>query len=293
MKKRIISAVLAVMTLSGLVACNGKKPVEEPKTKPETTVFSAITAITTAKPTTTVVSATDVQTVTETTTLTLPVTTTVPLTTVVTTTVPRFDENKPEGYYDIIERTFKQELKYGVYRRRRETNYIETLTNGKQFLVKQDFDEYYIRFNYRADYDDLLPSAKENMDFYSDMINAELGVINSMRESKGIAPLKLSDELTQIACARAEEIAWSGEHSHTRPNGKRFSSLLKEAGITKGTAGENIGWGYDTVEDVCTAWKNSESHYENIMNPDFSKIGIGIAADPDPTKKLCWTQIFM
>lgn len=292
MKKRIIAVSLAVLTISGLFACSNKKPVIQPETAASTTVSESSTAATTVKQTsTTVVTTTQVQT--EAVTTTLPVTTTMPVTTRVTTTVPRFDENKPEGYYEIIEKTFRQNLKYGVYRRRREKNYFETLTDGKQFLVKQDYDEYYIRINYRADFEDLLPSAKENMDFYSDMINTELGIINSMRAAKGIAPLKLSDNLTEIACARAEEIAWSGEHSHTRPNGRRFTTILKEAGITKGLAGENIGWGYDTVDAVCTAWKESQSHYENIMNPDFSKIGIGIAADPDPTRKLCWTQIFM
>lgn len=295
MKKRIIAVSLAVLSLSGLIACSGKKTVAQPESTATTTFFASSTAVTTAP--TTVASTTEVQTVAETTSTTvvttLPVTTAVPTTTRVTTTVPRFDENKPEGYYEIIERTFRENLRYGVYRRRREKNYIETLTDGKQFLVKQDFDEYYIRINYRADFEDLLPSAKENMENFSDMINAELAVINSMRAEKGIAPLKLSDNLTEIACARAEEIAWSGEHSHTRPNGRRFTSILKEAGITKGVAGENIGWGYATVSDVCTAWKESESHYKNIMNPDFKEIGIGVAADPDPTKFLCWTQIFM
>lgn len=293
MKKRIIAVSLAVLSLSGLIACNGKKPVTEAETSAPSTTFASSTTPATVKPTATVATTAEVQTAAVTTTTTLPVTTTVPLTAPITTTAPRFDENKPEGYYEIIERIFKEDLKYGVYRRRREKNYIETLTDGKQFIVKQEYDEYYIRINYTADFEDLLPSAKNNMNAYSDMINTELDIINSMRASKGIAPLELSSDLTEIACARAEEIAWSGEHSHTRPNGKRFTSLLKEAGITEGVAGENIGWGYETVDDVCTAWKNSQSHYENIMNPDFSKIGIGIAADPDPTKNLCWTQIFM
>lgn len=293
MKKRIIAVSLAVLSLSGLIACNGKKPVTEAETSAPSTTFASSTTPATVKPTATVATTAEVQTAAVTTTTTLPVTTTVPLTAPITTTAPRFDENKPEGYYEIIERIFKEDLKYGVYRRRREKNYIETLTDGKQFIVKQEYDEYYIRINYTADFEDLLPSAKNNMNAYSDMINTELDIINSMRASKGIAPLELSSNLTEIACARAEEIAWSGEHSHTRPNGKRFTSLLKEAGITEGVAGENIGWGYETVDDVCTAWKNSQSHYENIMNPDFSKIGIGIAADPDPTKNLCWTQIFM
>ncbi len=71
------------------------------------------------------------------------------------------------------------------------------------------------------------------------------------------------------------------------------STILKDAGFDEGYAGENIGWGYETAADVCDAWKNSETHLKNILDPDFKKIGIGVAADPDPDGKLCWTQIFL
>ena len=295
MKKRIVSASLAMLILSCLAACSGSKTAEPSTTAAETTAVTTA-ATTTANYTTTLPSTTVVQTeaVTETTTTTAPTTTKKPTTTAKpTTTVPEYDENKPDGYYEKIQRVFRENLKYGVSRKRNEINYIETLSDGTKFTVKQDISEYYNRYNYRAGYSDLLPAAKENMSIFSDMISLELAVINGFRAEKGIAPLKLSDELTQIASARAEEIAWSGKHSHTRPNGKKFSSLLKDAGITEGIAGENIGWGYESVEDVCEAWKNSESHYENIMNPNFVEIGIGIAADPDPDGKLCFAQIFM
>lgn len=297
MKKRIVSAALAVLTVSCLAACSGSqisKPSTSASTVTEkisvTTAFSS-TAVFTS---TTTLPSTAVQTVTELITTTLKaVTTTKPVTTRATTTVPLYDENKPDGYYDKIQNAFREELKYGVARRRNEINYIETLADGTRLTVKQDITEYYNRFNYKASYSDLLPAAKENKSIYHEMINLELKIINGYRAEQGIAPLRLSDELTEIACARAEEIAWSGKHSHTRPNGRRFASILKDAGITKGIAGENIGWGYDSVTDVCNAWKNSEAHYENIMNPDFVEVGIGIAADPDPDGKLCWTQIFL
>ena len=228
------------------------------------------------------------------TTTAIPTTTKIPATTLIfTTTLPQYDENKPDGYYEKIQNVFREELKYGVSRRRNEINYIETLADGTRITVKQDFSEYYNRLRYSADYNELLPAAKENMKLYSDLINLELSIINGYRAKEGIAPLTLSTELTEIASARAEEIAWSGKHSHTRPNGKNCSTILKEAGITKGIAGENIGWGYAKVEDVCQAWKDSKTHYENIMNPEFVKVGIGIAADPDPDKFLCWAQIFM
>ena len=91
---------------------------------------------------------------------------------------------------------------------------------------------------------------------------------------------------------RAEEIAWSGDHDHYRPNGRYFSSIFKENGYEEGLAGENLGWGYKTPKGVCEAWKASTTHYENIVNPRFNYIGIGVAADPNPDGNLCWVQHF-
>ncbi|MBE6771557.1 MAG: CAP domain-containing protein [Ruminococcaceae bacterium] len=303
MKRRIISAAIAVLMISSLFACNNTNPAEEKTTLASSSTVQATTAAvnsttsTTAKIETT--TAAVVQTVTETsttvksTTTTQAETTSKPTTTAATTTLPTYDENKPEGYYKTIQNAFREDLKYGVFRRRNVINHIETLIDGTEIIVKQDITEYYNRLFYYADFDDLLPAAIENKDTYSDEISLVLDIINGYRKEQNIAPLTLSNELTEIACARAEEIAWSGEHSHRRPNGTMFSTLLKSAGISDGIVGENIGWGYETAESVCIAWRNSESHYDNIMNPEFVKIGIGVAADPDPDGKLCWTQIFM
>ena len=286
-----------MLILSGLVACGGTKDTQSSTTAAPVITVSSTTARSTTSTTeaATTILTTVVQTVTELVTTTKKETTTVKKTTTSApaTTLPVYDENKPDGYYEKIQNVFRENLKYGVSRRRNEINYIETLADGTKLTVKQDISEYYNRLGYRASYSDLLPAAKENKKLYSDLIEIELGIINSYRAAEGLSPLKLSSELTEIACARAEEIAWSGKHSHTRPNGRKLVSLLREAGITKGIAGENIGWGYSTVEEVCVEWKNSRSHYENITNPDFVKIGIGIAADPDPDKLLCWTQVFL
>ena len=81
-----------------------------------------------------------------------------------------------------------------------------------------------------------------------------------------------------------------GEQRNRRGRGIR---ILTDAGITKGIAGENIGWGYPDAQSVCEAWKASETHYENIMTADFTKTGAGVAADPDKDGKLCWAQLFL
>lgn len=295
MKKRIAAAALAVLMLLAVTACAGAKKAEIPPVTETSTVQATTAASTTQiQSTTTTVLTTVVETVTEIITTTKKVTTTKATTTAApTTTLPLFDENKPLDYYKKVEKAFKEDLKYGVFRRRSITNYIETLTDGTELVVKEEISEYYNRIYYRANFDDLLPAAKENMELYSDSIKTVLRIINGYRAENGVDPLVLSDRLTEIACARAEEIAWSGEHSHRRPNGRTCFTILKDAGIDSGYAGENIGWGYETAQDVCTAWKNSETHLKNILDPDFNEIGIGVAADPDPDGKLCWTQIFL
>lgn len=320
MSKRIIAAALVVLLLSGLVACEKAEKTDSKTTTSSLTEEITTAALTTAAPTatetttaaaTTSATSTTVETTTETTvaetvtkvlTTVKKVVTTKPTSTAVKTTAPSETETAAQTTeknnssfldYRTEDKTYSEELKYGVIRRRAVTTYFEKLEDGTEAAVKEDVSEYYNRIYYSASYEDLLPAAKENADIYKDEISKILKIANEYRAEKGIAPLKLNKELTTVACARAEEIAWSGKHSHYRPNGKYCFSIMEDAGITKGYAGENIGWGFSTAEDVCQAWKNSEGHYENIMNPEFTEIGIGVAPDADPGANYCWTQLFL
>lgn len=249
---------------------------------------TATEASTTAKPVTT----------TKKPTTTAKPTTTKPSTTAASTAALTTTKPSTTSAYTYIEYDRKEEknenveLKYGVFVSRVITTYYEKLEDGSEVVIETRVSEVFTRMGYSAAYADLLPAVKENMEKYSDMISRVLEIVNGYRAEKGIAPLKINENLMNSAGARAEEIAWSGVHSHTRPTFQKWNSVIKEAGITTGNAGENIGWGYASAEDVCLAWKNSPTHYENIMNPDFTETGIGIAADPDVNGKLCWAQHF-
>lgn len=297
MHRKIISASLAILIAAGLTAC-GTKQQEAPSTT------AATTAPTTAASTTAAPATTEAITTTTTTapTTTKKVTTTAKPTTTkaVTTTKAETTEAATEqttlpltDFHRTEEDAYTEKLKYGVIRSRAVTRYFAQLEDGTEVVAKEDFVDVYTRLGYSAGYAELLPAAKDNREKYREMIDEILSIINSYRAEGGLEPLELDEKLTEIACARAEEIAWSGRHSHTRPNGKYFQSLIKEAGIESGFVGENIGWGYTTARDVCEAWKASKTHYENIMNPDFKKTGIGIAADPDPDGNLCWANLFI
>ena len=287
MHRKIISAVLAVAMVTGFASCRKVEETPVTTTVPEVTTTAApttepTTVTTTAAPTTT--TTTKTTTVKKVTTTAKKVVTTIAKTTEKITLPPEYrTENDTE----------MKALKYGVIRTRGTVTTYVKLEDGSEEVYDVEVSEIYNRLSYYATYEDLLPAAEENKKKYKSEIKKVVEIINSYRKEGGLEPLVLDDTLSTVACARAEELAWSGRFSHYRPNGKFFSSILRDAGITKGSAGENIGRGYASAEDVCEAWKNSETHYENIMNPSFTRIGVGVAADPDPDGKLCWVQLFI
>jgi len=106
--------------------------------------------------------------------------------------------------------------------------------------------------------------------------NTILNLTNGYRAEVGASALKLDNTLSILATIRCMEMAYSNTFSHTRPNGKAWYTVWEEYGLAKGSViGENLGKGYSTPEGVSAGWKNSPSHYKNLVNTRFTKIGIG------------------
>ena len=86
-------------------------------------------------------------------------------------------------------------------------------------------------------------------------------------------------ELEKIAMKRAAEIV--AVYEHERPNGQKFYSAYQ--GYKYLTVGENIAYGYDSVEDVFLAWRednenyNGQGHRRNMLEKNYNKIGIACA----------------
>ena len=113
-------------------------------------------------------------------------------------------------------------------------------------------------------------------------------LVNAERAKNGLNPLTLDTGLTDAAQVRAKEIQSS--FSHTRPNGSSFSTALKEAGVSYRRSGENIAWGQKSPETVMNAWMNSDGHRANILNKNFSRIGVGYLTNSSATPY--WVQLF-
>lgn len=113
-------------------------------------------------------------------------------------------------------------------------------------------------------------------------------LVNAERAKAGLNPLTLDKEIEGAALVRAKEIEIS--FAHTRPDGRSFSTALKDRGITFKSAGENIAWGQRSPEAVMDAWMNSDGHRANILNPRFTKIGVGYYQNT--AGRNYWTQLF-
>lgn len=113
-------------------------------------------------------------------------------------------------------------------------------------------------------------------------------LVNVERAKAGLLPVELDTEIASAAWIRANEIKTL--FSHTRPDGRSFSSVLTDNGIRFYGAGENIAWGQRSPEQVMNAWMNSAGHRANILNSKYTKLGVGHFQDASGTNY--WVQLF-
>ena len=119
-------------------------------------------------------------------------------------------------------------------------------------------------------------------------IKEVVNLVNIERAKEGLAPLTIDTKVQAAAQVRAQEC--EQRFSHTRPNGTSFSTALKEQNVSYRSAGENIAWGQKSPQEVVTAWMNSSGHRANIMNKNFTTIGVGYYENARGTDY--WCQLF-
>lgn len=116
-------------------------------------------------------------------------------------------------------------------------------------------------------------------------------LVNEAREEAGLAPLTLDPALRSAAQVRAKECV--STFSHTRPNGTPYKTAIAEAGVESKYTGENVATGQKTAQKVMQSWMNSEGHRANILNENFTKIGVGLEPNVgNRYKGYAWAQLF-
>ncbi len=118
---------------------------------------------------------------------------------------------------------------------------------------------------------------------YQDVEERLVALINQLRASKGLIPLKQNKTLVQAAQIRANEN--KTKFSHTRPNGQICTTILKEVGIGNFSYyGENIAsytsnrnYSHEEMaQKLFKQWVNSPLHYENMIKANYREVGFGV-----------------
>jgi uncharacterized protein YkwD len=120
-----------------------------------------------------------------------------------------------------------------------------------------------------------------------------LSFINAHRKANGVGPLKISRTLGAAADHHSTEMAKNNYFSHTMLKGVSWSANIKNHGYkASGAIGENIAAGNSSAEATFNQWKKSSGHNKNMLNRNFTAIGIGRARNSSSRYGWYWTTTF-
>lgn len=113
---------------------------------------------------------------------------------------------------------------------------------------------------------------------------------NQERKKAGLPELLYSPVVSKASQVRADEISVNYNSAHLRPNGSICFTALDELNITYSAVGENIARGQNTPESAIKSWMESKIHRDNILNTNFTTIGVGVT---DANGYISWSQFFV
>lgn len=99
--------------------------------------------------------------------------------------------------------------------------------------------------------------------------------VNQERTKAGLAPLQVDPDLARVARIKSQDMVDNGYFDHNSPTYGSPFEMMRSFGISYRAAGENIAKNRSVI-GAHTALMNSEGHRANILNPNFTHIGIGI-----------------
>lgn len=117
-----------------------------------------------------------------------------------------------------------------------------------------------------------------------------LQLANAERAKVGAKPLKSNTDLNKLATMKSQDIVENNYFSHQSPTYGSPFDMMKTYGISYMYAGENLAINND-ADQAHDAWMKSEGHKKNILNPDFTEIGIGLY--PKGNGSYAYTQMFI
>lgn len=118
--------------------------------------------------------------------------------------------------------------------------------------------------------------------------------INEIRLSKGLTEVELKSNICRVAQIKAEEMLAEQYYVHKSPVHGMPDEMMRKYSLEFSVSGENIAWSSvfrSSVQEVVEGWLDFKADKENLLNPDFAKVGVGFAED-EGARKYHWVVMF-
>lgn len=121
-----------------------------------------------------------------------------------------------------------------------------------------------------------------------------LALINNARRAQGLYPYVVNAELTAAAQRHSDDMAASGQVSHSGSDGSSDTQRILEAGYGVyefgPVVGENIYAGVGAAEGVFNTWIETLPARTNLLHEQYREVGLGVASDG--AGRTFWTVTF-
>lgn len=98
---------------------------------------------------------------------------------------------------------------------------------------------------------------------------------NKYRADNNLNPLTQNSLLIQAAQKKVDDMFLKQYFEHVSPDGVKPSDLVLSVGYQYKVTGENLALGdFKDEKDLVDAWMNSPGHRANILNSDYTEIGV-------------------
>lgn len=137
------------------------------------------------------------------------------------------------------------------------------------------------------------PSAPASEGAAADWRTAKVTALNALRGDVGAPPLDACPALARIAQDYAVVLADWGRISHTGPDGSSPLDRALRGGFISVGGSENLAIttpGRSGVGDVLERFLESGDHRENMLDPQWRQVGLGLARDAGG--RSYWVQLF-
>lgn len=150
------------------------------------------------------------------------------------------------------------------------TNEIENTTTNIQVEEQPIIEDVNTSLNNNNQQENIIVSSEKELteEEIRALEEEVVKLVNEERAKYGLEPLQIDEDLMKSARAKSEDMATRDYYDHIDPDGYFIYKDYAKA--------ENIG-ARTTPKEAVESWLNSKGHSDNILNPNYKYIGVGLA----------------